>query len=192
MNQPANTTKAKWPRAAAIEVARELCAILEPVTERLIVAGSLRRRKAEVGDVEILFVPKVEKQKVDLLRVAFVSLADMAIDRMLRDGTLAKRQSKIGTVAWGDKNKLAVHRSGVPVDLFVADAACWYNYLVCRTGPADSNTRIATRAQMKGYKWNPYGRGFTHLGTGTVVPMESEEAVFEFVGLPYLPPHERQ
>ena len=111
---------------------------------------------------------------------------------MLDDGTLAKRQSKIGGTAWGDKNKLAVHRSGMPVDLFRTVPESWWNYLVCRTGPADSNTRIATEAQRRGYRWNPYGIGYTKLADGTVTAMDSEAAVFAFVGLPYAEPWERK
>lgn len=64
-------------------------------------------------------------------------------------------------------------------------------YLVCRTGSAASNMRIATAAQNMGYKWQPYGAGFIHLETGKIFPMDSEQAVFDFVNLPYAEPWER-
>lgn len=39
---------------------------------------------------------------------------------------------------YGSKNKLMRHRaSGIPVDLFSATTANWFNYLVCRTGRPD-------------------------------------------------------
>lgn len=183
--------KPKWPRAAALAVARELCARLKPNCEALIVAGSLRRRKALVGDVEIVYISRIEQRPRDLFSTQPFALADDEISRMLDDGTLTKRQSRIGGTAWGDRNKLAVHRSGIPVDLFRTTQDCWHNYLVCRTGPAESNTRIATEAQRRGYQWNPYGPGYTHLATGAVTPMSSEAAVFEFVGLPCAEPWER-
>lgn len=186
-----STTKVKWPRAAALEVARELCTRLKPFCEKLIVAGSLRRRKQEVGDVEILYISRTEARPVDMFTIGTVNLADEEIERMLEDGMLTKRASKIGGTAWGEKNKLALHRSGMPVDLFRTVPDAWFNYLVCRTGPADSNTRIATEAKRLGYRWNPYGAGFTHLTDGTVTPMHSEAAVFEFVGLPHAEPWER-
>lgn len=187
-----SVAKVKWQRSAALKVAKELCDRLKPHCEKLIVAGSLRRRKAEVGDVEILYVPRMEERPMDLISTQSVSLADEEISRMLDDGTLTKRQSKTGGTAWGDKNKLAVHRSGMPVDLFRTVPESWWNYLVCRTGPADSNTRIATEAQRRGYRWNPYGIGYTNLADGTVTAMDSEEAVFDFVGLPYAQPWERK
>ena len=184
--------KVRWPRAAGLEVAKELCNRLKPCCEQLIVAGSLRRRKADVGDVEILYVSRMESRPFDMFSTVSVSLAEEEIARMLADGTLTKRPSKVGGTAWGDKNKLAVHRSGMPVDLFRTVSESWWNYLVCRTGPADSNTRIATEAQRKGYRWNPYGAGFTCLADGKITTMDSEESVFAFVGLPYLEPWTRK
>ena len=185
-------SKRRWPRADALAVAREICARLSPHCERLVVAGSLRRKKQDVGDVEILYISRLEERQADLLTTEMVSLADEEIARMLADGTLSKRPSRTGGTAWGSKNKLALHRSGLPVDLFRTAAESWWNYLVCRTGPADSNTRIATEAQRRGYQWNPYSSGFTRLADGTTFPMQSEEAVFAFVGLPYCAPEGRR
>jgi DNA polymerase/3'-5' exonuclease PolX len=186
--------KIKYPRAYAIEVARELCTVLEPFVDRLIVAGSLRRRKSHVGDVEILYIPKFEVRSFDLFDSRPVNLVDEKLEALLGAGTLEKRLSRIGSPSWGPKNKLAVHcASGVPVDLFAASPENWWNYLVCRTGPAASNTRIATLAQAKGWKWEPYDAGFSHArGLGHErYCVTSERDVFEFVGLPYLEPWER-
>jgi len=177
-------------------VAKELCDALKPVTERLIVAGSLRRRKAEVGDVEILFVPKfITAAKHDLFAPPKpVNCADFLLELLLADGVLAKRPNKGGGFAWGEKNKLAIHvASGIPVDLFTASEANWFNYLVCRTGPGESNIRIASAAQARGWKWNPYGEGFSRAsGLGTELHrVASEREVFEFVGMEFKEPWER-
>ena len=181
--------KQKWPRAAAIEVAREICQALTPACERIIVAGSLRRKKPIVGDVEILFIPKMEERQADLISTEMVSLADEIIQRLLDSGTIQKRLSVTGTTSWGRLNKLAVHRSGIPIDFFQTTQEAWFNYLVCRTGPANSNTQICMAAQDRGWKWNPYGSGFSK--DGETVAMNSEQAVFGFVGLPYFTPEER-
>ena len=185
--------KPRFPRAAALAVARDLCGILSPVTERLIVAGSLRRRKPDVGDVEIVYIPHTEKRPVDLFRDADADLASDMLDSMLRDGILTKRPNALGCNIWGCKNKLAIHKAtGIPIDFFAANETSWYNYLVCRTGPTALNTRIASSAQAQGYQWNPYSCGFTCLKTGTIHIVESEKDVFEFVGLQYLEPWERK
>ena len=183
--------KRKFPRANALAVAKELCAALQPCCERLIVAGSLRRRKSAVGDVEILYIPRFEDRQFDLLTVAPMNLAEEAIGGMMCRGLLSKRASKTGSFAWGAKNKLALHRSGIPVDLFAANEENWWNYLVCRTGPADSNTRICMAAQQRGWKWTPYGAGFSRSDGGETYQVESEADVFRFVGLPFAEPWER-
>jgi len=185
--------KKRYPREAAIAVARELVGQLAPVTERLVVAGSLRRGKAEVGDVEILFIPRREERQVDLFNVGPIDLAEEKIAMVLRYGDLAKRRTARGSVTWGERNKLAVHcASGIPVDLFAATEANWWNYLVCRTGPAELNRRICSAAIARGWKWNPYGSGFTRPDGSSEVAMTSEQEVFEFVGLEYKPPHLRR
>ena len=186
------TEKRKWPRAAAIQVARTLCEALQPHCEKLIVAGSLRRGRALVGDVEILYIPHTEERPIDLFHTRRFPLTDPVLDHLLKTEILAKRPSVTGSHTWGQQNKLAIHvPSGIPVDLFETTADCWFNYLVCRTGPAESNTRIATAAQERGWKWKPYSPGFTRLSDGAHHAVQSEEEVFTFVGLPSLPPHQR-
>ena len=191
----APAAKVKYPRADAMTVAAEICTVLKPVTERLICAGSIRRRRPMVGDVEILYVPRISQLKVGLFDddQTFMDLSERAIAKMLESGMLAKRLNKNGIPAWGPKIKLAVHwKSGIPVDLFATTHESWFNYLVCRTGSAENNVRICEAAQAKGYKWNPYGSGFSSLtGHAPDVIVTSEADVYSFAGLPYLEPWQR-
>ncbi len=182
--------KPKWPLAEALIVAETLMRVLEHRAERVIIAGSIRRRKEMVGDIELLYIPRYENCQLDLLSEGQVNVTDECIDELIACGQLAKRTNAKGSEVWGAKNKLAVHvPTGIPVDLFATDADSWWNYLVCRTGPAESNMRIAQAARQRGWTWNPYQDGFTtpngyiHCGT--------ERYVFEAVGLPYREPWER-
>lgn len=184
--------KPKFPRAAALDVARELVAALKPVTDRLVVAGSLRRRKLQVGDVEILYVPKLHEERDGLFDTKQANLADRALAHLLGAGVISRRRNALGSEIWGARNKLAVHKaSGIPVDLFEATDENWFNYLVCRTGGAESNIRIASTAQARGWTWKPYDRGFLDE-RGLWVPVACERDVFEFLGLRYLEPWQRQ
>jgi DNA polymerase/3'-5' exonuclease PolX len=186
--------KKRFPRALALQVARELVRALEPAAERIIVAGSLRRMKKEVGDVEILYIPKLLKDQphpADMFRTVDLNLADGVISLLEKRGVLAKRENKIGGFTFGPLNKLMLHcESQVPVDLFAATALNWYNYLVCRTGSAANNTRIAQKAQELGLKWHPYNHGFTRAD-GTWIHVTTEEQVFTTLSLPYLEPKDR-
>lgn len=187
--------KQKYPRDLALAATREILAHL--VTERVIVAGSLRRRKKEVGDIEILYIPKkdyqhdVEASDLFQPRARVRNLTDHSIVEMIKAGTIRPRENVLGRTTWGDKNKLAVHvASGIPVDLFATTESAWFNYLVCRTGSAENNIRISAAAQAKGWGWHPYALGFTNE-RGQPVHVRSEEDVFRLVGLPYLQPWER-
>ena len=188
--------KIRYERATALAVARELCAALKPVTDRLLVAGSLRRRKGTVGDVEILFVPRFEDRPDpgDLFgKPAHMNLAALTLEEWLATGRLSKRLNANGGSMWGEQNRLAVHVvSGIPVDFFQARAANWWNLVVCRTGSAESNIRICSAALRRGWKWDPYGAGFYDRLTGDLVCRTSSEAdVFESLGLRCVEPWER-
>ena len=186
--------KPRFARQSALDAAREVIAALRPVCVdgRLIVAGSLRRRKQWVGDVDLVYVSRVVSRPVDFFKNRDISLADEAIAAMEKSGILEKRESVIGHTTYGNQNKLMRHcKTGVPVDLFATCEASWYNYLVCRTGPKESNTAIAQRAQERGWKWHPYGSGFTKDNGSEAHDVTSEQDLFEFLGLPYREPGER-
>ena len=185
--------KPRFPREVGLQVAAELCAALKSSCERLIVAGSLRRQKPTIGDIEILYIGKaaVRRVKDDFFATYTANLADETIEALERGGIVVRRTNLNGWQMYGPKNKLMRHKAtGLPVDFFSATEANWWNYLVCRTGPADSNTRICMVAQDRGWKWNPYGAGFSR--GGELREMASEEAVFAFVGLPYAQPKDRR
>src|SRR4051812_33321091 len=97
--------KQKFPRAQALAVAHEIVAALAPACTRIEIAGSLRRGRENVGDVEILFVPKMDSVQVDFFGSReLVSQVEPLLAQMLHGGTLEKRPSKTGVFAWGDKN----------------------------------------------------------------------------------------
>lgn len=191
------TDKQRWPLLDASRLASSLVVPFLMSVNRMEIAGSIRRRKPMVGDIEILFIPKMVEKQVDLLMTRMEPATDEVIENLIKRGVLEKRKNVNGSEMFGPKNKLMRHvASGVPVDLFATDEASWFNYLVCRTGPAESNTRIASLAKARGWTWHPYKHGFSRGGVLTGEPEEwrwihSEEEVFEFVGLPYLPPEKR-
>ena len=176
-----------------MKVAAELCAALKPVCERLIVAGSLRRRKPTVGDVEILYIGKTEVRQdlADMFASITVNLADEAISALEKSGTLERRKNVNGSEMYGPKNKLMRHRaSGLPVDLFAAAEKTWWVSLVVRTGSKEMNLRLTTGAQRKGATLNAYGSGVT-WSDGTKTDATSERHVFELCGVEYLEPENR-
>lgn len=182
--------KTKFPFEQAIAIAQSIEQILAPACDRIIIAGSLRRQRPAVGDIEILYIPKYREIREGLFDTALVNEADEILTRLLDERCITKRRNEKGSEMWGDKNKFARHEaSGIPVDFFSACEACWFNYLVCRTGPSESNIRIAAKAKDRRWKWRPYGSGFQSGQQHWHV--SSEREVFDFLELPYLEPKDR-
>jgi len=187
------TEKKKYPVVDAQAIAAELLSYLGDFTERIEIAGSIRRKKAEVGDIELLYIPMIgEEDSGDLLgTLVAVNYFDLALAALEDSGVLERRRNIKGSEMFGEKNKLMRHvQSGIPVDLFSTTDESWFNYLVSRTGGRESNMAVATEALKRGLRWNPYGAGFTK-GDGGIIPVHSEAQVFNTVGMPYLPPEER-
>lgn len=184
--------KKKYPLPLALNVAKELLAYLDPVTERLEICGSVRRRRAEVSDLELLYIPRLEETREDFFRTSSLPATERAIQALLDRGILAKRPNVNGYFAWGPQNKLAVHAtSGLPVDLFLTKPENWFVSLVIRTGPKELNLRLIEGAARRGLKLHAYGSGFTDR-FGNTVHVTSEEDLFEKCGVPYLDPCDRK
>lgn len=193
MHEMASIKPPKYPREVAIQAVREILEVFSPACLRVIVAGSLRRRKPQVGDAEILFIPHtaVDTNLFGETTLVF-DLTDKALELLEHRGVIAKRLNKNGYETWGPNNKLAVHvASGVPIDFFRATPENWFNYLVCRTGPAECNVAIASAARAKGLHWHPYGPGFSD-NHGRAYAVASEQEVFALAGLTYREPWERK
>lgn len=184
------TEEKRFPHKLACQVAGEILEALRPACTRLQVAGSVRRLRPFVKDVEILFVPAVIYRKTDLFFSEPVKPVEEKIAWLHTEGIIEKRLNSLGRETWGELNKLARHvETGLPIDLFAANDENWWNLLVCRTGPKQSNMDICKAAAKKGWTWRPYEKGFTSGAHWHIT--HSEREVFELVGLPYKEPRDR-
>ncbi len=181
----------RYPYKEALKIAEEIVMWLKPYCERIQIAGSLRRKKADVGDIEILCIPKPllipMKEYTDNLDFEIRCLID-------EEKKLDYRLNIKGSRVYGKQNKLLVHcASGIPLDVFSTTEENWATALVVRTGPKESNIRICMAAKNRRLRFHAYGAGFTKRVGSTIVCLtcHSEKEVFEAVGLPYLPPEER-
>jgi DNA polymerase/3'-5' exonuclease PolX len=182
----------KWPWEIAMPEAEAIIERLKPCCERIAIAGSLRRLKRFVSDIEIAFVPKMTKRPDGLFDEKIISVANEVIERLLEDGYFQKRPNKNGAFTWGEANKLAIRaESGIPVDLFACPPENWWVTLVVRTGSKETNLRLTTGANRLNRSLNAYGYGVTNRATGEVTPATSEQEVFALCGIEYLKPKDR-
>ena len=184
--------KQRWPANIALPIANELIAQLQPRCQQICIAGSLRRRKAEVGDIEILYVSRMGQVRMPgELFPQSGSLVDELLEEWLAKGVIQKRPNINGATSWGPQNKLAVHaRSRIPVDFFATTPECWFVALVVRTGPKELNTTLAANALRRGMQLHAYGV-LEVTATGEQIIPRSEQEVFQRLGVPYREPPQR-
>lgn len=174
----------KRPYAQVLHVANTLVTMLHPACHRIEIAGSLRRKKAMVGDIEIVAIPRLH-----------TNLIGEPLDTSEVDDLLAK---------W----PITLHKNGAKykafsfewqpgwtfkVDLFLQpDPATWgYNYMV-RTGSADFSKKMVTPQAYGGYK--PQGieiREARVYRSGALLDTPEEADIFKVWGMDFVPPEQR-
>ena len=111
----------RYPWETAYPVALDICSRLRKACERIEVAGSLRRHKDTVGDIEILYIPVVREEVPDgRMFPEPVNQAEGAISHLISEGVLGLRLTVESRTTYGPLNKLMVHvASAIPVDLLL-------------------------------------------------------------------------
>ena len=151
--------------------------------ERALVVGSIRRRVPHVHDVDIVVIPKFDSGGL------FGDIRTSRIDPWVRR---LEAESRLTDVSIGPKKvRFISKRTGVPVELYIADERTWWTLVVIRTGSANHNIMMCTAAQRMGYTLHADGRGIEDPEYQRHVP-ESEERVFELCGVPWREPEERR
>ena len=178
--------------SVAEAVGEDLVRLLTPYCARIEIAGSIRRQRPQVKDIELLCVSQVTSQR-DMFGADVTNyyVLDMALDSLVADGSvLRKRPNKAGHYTYGAQNKLLTHvPSGIPVDAFSSSIKNWGMSLVVRTGPKEFNVRMMSRFRELGMRGHAYG-GVTDQ-EGNEVGCPDEETVFQLLGWPWIPPEKR-
>lgn len=190
----------RWPLAEARVIVDGLIDILSGSCDQIAIAGSIRRGKPDVGDVELLVVSRITpgwfpdipndnlEQDLRLMMQEWQSPGDD-----MDYSCFTRRPSAKGTYTYGPKNKLLIHMpSGIPVDIFTSTPENWGRDLVIRTGPAELNIRLMARFRALGMRGHAYGPHAYTDAEGEGQDCATEEAVFAAVGWPWIPPEERE
>lgn len=154
---------------------------------RIEAAGSVRRRRPEVGDLELVCVPRFDQVQADLFgdQVERVSLLEQQLLR--EDWRLLKG---------GDKYKQLLVLRRYTVDLFIQpDPATWGVNFALRTGSADFARWLVTpRAKGGALPFGMYVQAARLWQAGSVLPLETPEEAdfFRLIGLPWSEPAERE
>ena len=155
----------------ALDVAESFLDALRPMRQvkRIDVAGSLRRMRETIGDVDLL----VASPHAGPIMDAFVGHASVA--RVL---------------AHGETKSSVLTELGLQVDLRVVPEDAWGAALIYFTGSKAHNIRIRERAVRQGLKLSEYG--LFDAGSGERLAAGTEEEVYERLGMPYVEPTLRE
>ncbi|WP_126456775.1 DNA polymerase/3'-5' exonuclease PolX [Sulfuriflexus mobilis] len=163
------TTERRFLYRTARAYAEPLRAWLEaaPGVHEVVIAGSYRRGKETVGDLDILVTAKANSPVMQHF-VDYDEVQDV--------------------VAKGPTRATVFLHSGLQVDLRVVEKNSFGAALYYFTGSKAHNIQVRRRAQQRGLKINEYG---VFKGDKRIAG-ETEASVFKAVGLPFIPPELRE
>lgn len=141
----------------------------DPNIYKISIAGSLRRRKSTVNDIDIIASVKGNGK---WLLEKFTKLTDV------------KRIASMG-----ETKAIVVLKNGIQTDLRVVQPEEYYTALQYFTGSAEHNIRLRIIAKDKGYLLSEYG--LFERDTNKRIPINLEEELYQKLGLPYSEPSKR-
>jgi len=166
------------PLATGQKIAEKVAGELAPFCDRIAIAGSIRRQRPMVGDVDIVALPKISELH------AFRQ-------RCKQNTTLVKD---------GDQELVVWLKNGVQLDIWIAshgskeffnEVPCNFgSLLLCRTGSAAHNIYLISQAKALGLRWNPHHGVFN--GHGVCLAADTEEDVFKALGMGFVAPERRE
>ncbi|MCB0207777.1 MAG: DNA polymerase/3'-5' exonuclease PolX [Anaerolineae bacterium] len=154
-----------WPLAMTV------IAVLEKLPEALKVevAGSLRRMRETIGDLDFL----VATEQPEPIMATFKAMNEVQ-----------------EVIAAGETKTSVRFRNGLQADLRCLEPSRWGTALQYFTGSQAHNVKIRELAQKQGYSLNEYA--LTRESDGEKLAFDKEADLYEFLGLVYIPPQLRE
>src|SRR4051812_38344090 len=159
----------------AMTIAERIQGELAPFCHKLEIAGSIRRGRGEVNDIDLVILPKGGANGAN--GIGAIKARCRQRCRVIRDGD----QNFIVAMRMPDHSELQV-------DIFFAHAGKddlldpqptnFGSLLICRTGSKEHNIKLCQIAKQQDKKWNPY-QGIYAGGEWRRIELEANE---EYVG----------
>jgi len=155
---------------------------LEVVAERIEVAGSIRRRRLWVHDIDLVLIPQgewIQDAKGNPRPTPGLSHW-FDIPRLINDmgGRIIRKGPAI----------ITAEVRGIQGDLYCATEETWGMLMLIKTGPKEFNIELCKRAQGLGMHLNPQ---IGLIKDGKCIASRTEEEILKALGLPYVEPVER-
>jgi DNA polymerase (family 10) len=164
-------SKERLPIGAVLPLSREIVDVLASLAavKQISVAGSLRRMKETIGDIDILVTSSKPERVMDVF-------------------TTLPRVRQV--LAKGPTRSSVILDTGIQADVRVVEPEAFGAALQYFTGSKDHNVKVREKAVRRGLKINEYGVFRVKDDRRTAGKIEEE--VYEAVGLPWIPPEIRE
>ena len=171
----------------AQRIANQLVDHVRSAMDRVEIAGSVRRQKPVVGDIELVGIPADQDRLISLLR---------DVGQTIKPGTP-------DVIPWSPKPGSKYIRvrlnEGMNLDLFVANPLNWGGLYLMRTGSAAGSDGNAFNGFVPGMfsrfkKLSGGGRMTDCMPTTTAgeqIPLREESDFFDLLEMNFVPPVER-
>ena len=147
----------------AKDIANNFISEIKEFCERIEIVGSIRRKKPEVRDIDIVLIPKLR-------------------------GHLIQKIRRISNVEIQGKKLMRTEYSGVQVDIYFATEENWGILLLVRTGSKKHNIKLCQLAIDMGMKLSS-SKGL--MKDGNIIASRTEEEIFQALGMDYVKPEDR-
>ena len=165
--------------------------ILAPFCEKIEIAGSIRRARPNVNDIDFVLLPKYGQT---------LALRERCKQRcrVVKDGEQnyivampisAAQRETLGMDGWEVQIDIFIAHPGKR-DLLQCVPSNFGSLLVCRTGSTAHNIWLVERAKKNYMTWNPYAGVIDP--EGYVIAGETEAEVFAACGVDYIEPERRE
>ena len=161
----------KIPLDEARRIGEEIRMLLQELTTRIEVAGSVRRRRPVVHDLDIVLIPQV---------FAFPDMIIMKLKERWPDLVILRKGERLAGVTL---------YQGVDVDLYSSNDQSFGMHLLRWTGSAEHNIMLARRARTLGLKL-AVSKGVER--DGQVIASRTEAEIFKALKMDFIPPEERE
>lgn len=163
--------KAEISYGEAKAIADDLVTLLSPHCVRLSIAGSIRREKAIIGDIEIVAIAKPYQS----------GLFEDGIASIVNQWTKVKGEMEYGQCKYTQR----ILPSGIKLDLFFAEPCNWGLIFAIRTGSAEYSHKVLANGWVaRGYHSK---EGYLHVGHKKYECRE-EKDLFDRLSIPYIEP----
>ena len=153
----------------AEKIAYDIAGKLTDFCTRIEVAGSIRRRKSWVHDIDIVAVPN-------------------------NQGQFAYQLAQFGRLKDAGEKIIRVSHPEIVLDVYVATPETWATLLLIRTGSKEHNIFLCKRALSLGMKLHANGAGLFKIDGESEerIAGDTEESIFDALKLKYTKPEDRE